>query len=97
MAVIHIAWFRFKEQVDSKRIDEHMAACRSLVGRVPVVIDLKCGKSYTDRAGGLTHGILVTVPDREAIVTYLNHPLHVPVASALKADLDELRVMDIEV
>ena len=74
-----------------------MKECRSLAGRIPVVLDLKCGQSYTDRAGGMTHSILVTVPDREAMVMYLSHPLHVRVASALKADLDELRVMDIEV
>lgn len=97
MAVIHIAWLRFKENVDPERIEYHMTACRALVRRVPVVLDLKCGKSYTDRAGGLTHSILVTVPNREAIETYLHHPAHVPVANALKADVAELRVMDIEV
>jgi hypothetical protein len=64
---------------------------------VPVVFDLKCGPNRSDRASGLTHGIVVMLPNREALPAYLEHPAHVPVANALKADVAELRVMDLEV
>ena len=74
-----------------------MESCRSLVDRVPALISLECGASFTDRAGGFTHGIIVTLADREALDAYLNHPDHIPVGDALKADLADLRVMDIEV
>lgn len=97
MALMHIAWLRFNEGVVPQQIEQHLAACRALVNQVPVVLDLKCGASLTDRAAGLTHCIVVTLPDREALPTYLNHPAHVPVATALKADVAELRVMDIEI
>ena len=97
MMAKHIAWLKFKDGVTHERIEHHMAACRALVGRVLAVINLECGANYTDRAGGFTHGIIVTLPNREALPLYLNHPEHVPVADALVADLADLRVMDLEV
>lgn len=97
MTVKHIAWLRFKPGINEERINHHMEACRALVGRVPAIINLECGKDFMGRSGGFTHGIIVTLRNREALPAYLNHPIHVPVASALKADLEELRVLDIEI
>jgi hypothetical protein len=92
----HVAWFNFNEGVSDERIEEHLEAVRSLVDLVPVVRQIECGPSYTDRAGGLTHCIIVTLPGREALPDYLGHSLHVPIAEALGADVDELRVMDLD-
>ncbi len=97
MPALHIAWLRFNDGVSSARMEQHMAACRALVGRVPAVLNLQCGASYTSRAGRLTHCIVVTLPNRDALSAYLDHPAHVPVAAALTADVAELQVMDIEV
>jgi hypothetical protein len=96
MSAKHIAWFRFKDGIDEERIAHHMAAVRSLVDVVPEVISVECGASYTNRAGGLTHCILVSLPDRAALPRYLEHPVHVPIADALVADVAELRVMDLD-
>jgi stress responsive alpha/beta barrel protein len=92
----HIAWFRFKDGVSDDRIDEHMRAVRTLADLVPAVSAIECGKSYTDRAGGLTHCIIVTMPDRESLPRYLEHPAHVPIADALVSDIAELRVIDLD-
>jgi hypothetical protein len=97
MAVLHIAWLRFKPDVGPERINQHLAACRGLVGKVPVLMDLECGANLSDRAGGFTHGIVVTLPDHAALPAYLDHPAHVPVATALVADVADLRVMDLQV
>ena len=96
MTAKHIAWFRFKDGVSDDRIEEHMRAVRSLAGLVPAVDAIECGASYTDRAGGLTHAIIVSLPDRGSLPSYLDHPAHVPVAEALVADIAELRVMDLD-
>jgi hypothetical protein len=97
MAFLHIAWFRFKEGVSPERIEQHLTACRALVGKVPVVQNLQCGGNTSDRAGGLTHGIVVTLPNAASLPKYLEHPAHVPVAQALVTDVAELRVMDLVV
>jgi Stress responsive A/B Barrel Domain len=96
MSAKHIAWFRFKDGVTGERAEEHLAAVRTLADLVPVVTTIECGKSYTDRAGGLTHCIIVTLPDRESLPNYLEHPAHVPIAEALVADIAELRVIDLD-
>jgi hypothetical protein len=92
----HIAWFRFNDGVSDERIDEHLRAVRSLADLVPAVESIECGKSYTDRAGGLTHCILVTLPDRASLPLYLEHPAHIPIAEALVSDIAELRVIDLD-
>ena len=96
MSLLHIAWFRFKADVSPDRIAHHLASCRELVGRVPAVRDLKCGPNLSDRAAGMTHGIVVTLADQAALSAYLDHPAHIPVAEALKGDIAELRVMDLQ-
>lgn len=95
--LLHIAWLRFHNGVSKERIEKHFSACRGLVGRVPVVLNLQCGANISDRAGGMTHGIVVALPDRAALPAYLDHPDHVPVATALKGDVAEIKVMDLEV
>jgi hypothetical protein len=95
MAVDHMVWIRFHEGVGEDRIAEHLANLRSLAQRVPAVQDLRVGANFTDRARGFTHGLIVTVADRDALQQYLEHPDHVAVAGPLKEDA-ELMAMDIE-
>ncbi len=66
-------------------------------GSRPVLENLECGPNLTDRAEGFTHCIIVSLPDRDALPAYLDHPEHAPVAEVLVADVAELRVMDVEV
>jgi stress responsive alpha/beta barrel protein len=94
---LHIAWLRFKDGVSEQRIEQHLVACRSLPAKVPVMIDLQCGPNFTDRAAGYTHGIVVTLPDQDAIAAYLEHPEHVKIVEPLREDVADLLVMDIQV
>jgi hypothetical protein len=83
--------------VTEERIKQHLAACRTLPAKVPVMIDLQCGPNFTDRAAGYTHGIVVTLPSPDAIAEYLEHPEHIKVVEPLREDVADLLVMDIEV
>ena len=96
MAVEHMVWVRFKEGVTEGRIAEHVANLRSLAETVPAIQALRIGQNFTDRAGGFTHGLIVTVADRTALQKYLDHPDHVAVAEPLKEDSAEVMAMDIE-
>jgi hypothetical protein len=97
MAVLHIVWLRFGDGVPDERIERHLGACRGFVGRIPGVLDVKCGASFTNRAGGFTHGLVVTLSDRNAVRTYLDHPEHRSLLEVLLPDVAELRAMDLEV
>jgi len=95
MAVEHMVWIKFHEGVGPERVAEHLSNLRGLEGTVPGVLRLKVGENFTDRARGFTHGLLVTLEDRDALRGYAEHPAHVAVAKPLKADA-ELMAMDIE-
>jgi hypothetical protein len=97
MAVRHVVWLTFKDGVDPARIDEHMEACRALADQVPAALAVECGATFTDRAGGFTHCIIVSLADRDALPAYLEHPAHRAVGAALLADTSNISVMDIEV
>lgn len=74
-----------------------MAACRSLVGKVPALVNLECGRSLSDRSGGYTHGIICTLAKFEDLPAYLDHPEHMKIVVPLKEDIADLKVMDLEV
>jgi hypothetical protein len=97
MTVLHVAWLKFQPEATPERIEQHMQACRALVGVVPAVINLQCGRSFANRSGDYTHCIVVTLADHEAIPQYLEHPEHIKVVTPLKEDVADLMVMDIEV
>jgi hypothetical protein len=95
--LLHISWIRFYPGVSKERIEKHWSACRSLVGQVPGVLNLQCGANISDQAGGMTHGMVVALPDRASLPAFLEHPAQVPVAAALKGDVAEMKVMDLQV
>lgn len=97
MTVRHIVWMKFNGDTDAERIAFHGRECQAMVGQIPALQNLEFGANYSDRADGLTHCIIVTVADRDALTEYLEHPRHKVVAAALVGDLETLKAMDIEV
>jgi stress responsive alpha/beta barrel protein len=97
MTLKHVAWMRFKEGVPQERIEEHLSACRHLPEVVPALLALECGPNKSDRAEGFTHGIIATLTSMDSMPDYLDHPEHLKVATPLKDDVADLRVMDIQV
>ena len=95
MAVYHMVWIRFHDEVTDQRRSAHLEALRSLPDRVPGIEKLHVGENLTDRARGFTHGLLVKLTDRSALEAYGPHPEHQKVAAPLQEDA-ELMAMDIE-
>jgi len=95
MSINHLLFIKFHAHVTAERIAEDLSALRSLKGRVPGIEDLTAGHNFTDRAAGYTHGVVVTLKDRETLASYIAHPYHTEVAKQLRADAEYL-VMDYE-
>lgn len=93
--VEHMVWIKFRPGVTPARIQEHLTGLAGLRRTVPGVQAIRVGPNFTDRANGFTHGLLVTLADRQDLQTYLAHPEHVRVAGPLRQDA-ELMAMDIE-
>lgn len=96
MAVEHMVWVKFKEGISPERIKEHMDNVLTMRDSIPGVVDLCLGENFTDRSGGYTLGIIVTLDNRTSLENYIVHEQHVKVATPLKADSESLVVLDIE-
>jgi hypothetical protein len=95
MAVQHMVWLKFHPEVSEQRINEHIQALRGMQGKVPQVQYVAAGRSLVDRAGGYTHGVLVTLNSPEDLQPYEEHPEHQKVAKPLKEDA-EVMAIDID-
>ena len=95
MPVQHMVWIKFHPDTPAERIAAHLSALDSLRNKIPAILHLSVGENFTDRAKGFTHGLLVTLPSKNDLKIYADHPEHVPVAAALKKDA-ELMAMDFE-
>ena len=96
MAVQHMVWCKFNDGVTPERVAEHIGNLKTLADRIDFVSKVEVAENFTDRARGFSVGAIVTLPDRDSLPAYIEHPVHVEVATPLKADA-ELMVMDIEV
>jgi hypothetical protein len=95
MAVNHVVWIKFAAGVPANRVHEHLEALRRLKDEIPDISNLSVGENFTDRAQGCTHGLVVELPDRAALASYIAHARHVAVATALRAD-GEVWALDYE-
>ncbi|QQE10139.1 Dabb family protein [Planctomycetota bacterium] len=95
MAVEHIVWVKFNDDVTTEKKNELVQALKSLESKVPGITRFTIGDNFTDRAKGCQVGFVVTLESKEALAVYANHPEHVKVATQLKANA-ELMALDYE-
>lgn len=96
MAVHHMIWIKFDDQLTDARKQTHIDNVRSLEAKVPVVQSVHAGRNQTDRApAGYTHGAVITVADWAALQAYDDHPEHQAIAKPLDAEAHVL-AMDID-
>jgi len=70
---------------------------RGLKGKIPTIVDLSAGRTFTpERGQGFTVGLVVRFKDKEGLATYLPHPHHVPVKEHVGKICDSVVVVDYE-
>ena len=94
--VEHIVLFKLKPEVTETQKEDFLRALRGMKGRIPGMVDLSAGESFTDRHKGFTIGLVVRLTDRAALEAYGPHPVHAPV-KALAGELSsEILAVDYE-
>lgn len=81
---VHIALFRWKEQVDAADVDSALADVEALAEKVPGILDIQTGRNSSKYGEGYTHVVLVRGVNAEAIDAYRSHPDHVTVAAKIE-------------
>ncbi len=74
--VEHIVLFQWKDTATPKQIEAVMTGLKGLKDKIPGIVDLSCGKNFTDRSRGFEYGLVVRFRDREALDAYQPHPEH---------------------
>lgn len=74
----HVVLFQFKPETTDKQVEEITSAFAGLPGKIDAIVDFEWGTdvSVENKAGGFTHGFLVTFRDEKGRDAYLPHPAH---------------------
>ncbi len=95
--IVHMVLFKWKEEASSESIIAAIEALRRLKNKIPSIIDLSCGKSFTDRSQGFQHGLVVKFRDKNGLEEYIPHPAHQEVVQNLiKPILADIIALDYE-
>lgn len=78
--VEHIVCFQLKPETTAEQGDRLIAMLQGLKGKIPTIVDLTAGKTFTpERGQGYSIGLVVRFRDREGLAVYGPHPDHQPV------------------
>jgi hypothetical protein len=94
--VKHFGCFKFKDHVTAAQIKDCFTALRSMVGKIPGLIDVHHGP-YDSAEGlndGYTHGFIMTFESPQARDAYLPNPVHEAVKAIVVPCLERVVVFD---
>lgn len=80
--VTHIVLFRFQ---DSSVASEARDRLLAMAGRIPGMRSVEAGVDYTQSDRSYHLGLVTSHDSREALLQYQTHPVHVEVATFIKA------------
>lgn len=83
MSLQHIVWLKKNDHCTDHEMQVLLGEVANLTDLILNIESISCGKNITNRANGFTHGIIVTLPDQQALQGYISHPVHVNIGQKL--------------
>jgi hypothetical protein len=74
--VEHLVIFKLKPETTEEQKEAAIQALRGLRGQIDGIVELTCGRNFSQRSQGFEIGLLVRFRDRAALEAYLPHPAH---------------------
>jgi len=92
----HVVLFKFKEDLGSAKIAEVVEEFAALPGKIEQIKGFEWGTdvSVEGKAGGFTHGFVVTFATTKGRDEYLPHPAHKEFVTLVGPRLDKVLVFD---
>ncbi len=95
--VEHIVCFKLKPEATPEQETRLIEMLRGLKERVPGIVDLSAGRTFTpERGQGHTVGLVVRFRDKEGLAAYGPHPNHVPVKEYVAQVCESTLAVDYE-
>ena len=74
--VEHLVLFKLKPDATEEQKEAAIQALQGLKKQMDGIVDLTCGRNFSERSQGFEIGLLVRFRDRAALEAYLPHPAH---------------------
>jgi hypothetical protein len=74
--VEHVVLFKLKPEATEAQKRAMVEALRGLRGQIEGIVDLSCGRNFSERGQGFEIGLVVRFRDRAALDAYIPHPAH---------------------
>lgn len=89
--ILHIASFRWKDEVTEADVAELTTALAEMAERIPEIRSYAAGPNLHLRPGGMDYGVAAILDDPAGLDAYLDHPLHIEVYERLLGRMIEQR------
>jgi stress responsive alpha/beta barrel protein len=74
--VEHVVLFKLKAGATPEQTNAAVEALKGLKGQIDGIVDLTCGRNFSERSQGYEIGLVVRFRDRAALEAYIPHAAH---------------------
>ncbi|MDY7024540.1 MAG: Dabb family protein, partial [Cyanobacteriota bacterium] len=64
--IVHVVLFKWKEDVTSDAITTAVEALQALKAKIPGILEITCGRNFSERSQGFHQGLVVKFADKAA-------------------------------
>ena len=89
---IHMFAFRWKPEATAEKKAQVKAAIQNLQGQIPGLIETWVGNNISPRSLGYEFGGVMKFADKDALLAYPGHPVHVELVSWLMPLIEPVEV-----
>jgi hypothetical protein len=68
--------FKLKADASEEAKNAAIEALKGLKAQIDGIVDLTCGRNFSERSQGYEIGLVVRFRDRAALDAYISHPAH---------------------
>lgn len=90
----HIVLFKMKPNATEDDKRRLVTALKAMKDRIPGMVDLSAGETFTDRHQGFVVGLVTRFEDEQSLENYGPHPLHQPVKDLVAQLCDDVLAVD---
>jgi hypothetical protein len=98
--VIHLVFFRFKEEALNASKTENIARIQSMLealpGSIPELKSISCGSDFSNTPASYDFGLYTAFDSKADLETYRVHPAHQAVVELIKETTSDRAVVDYE-
>ncbi|NUQ01437.1 MAG: Dabb family protein [Armatimonadetes bacterium] len=95
--VEHLVLFRLKTEATEQQVDAMLEALEKLRGKINTIMELSCGRNFSERSNGHAAALRVRFADRAGLAEYIPHPDHQAcVETYIKPIVEQVTVVDYE-